>query len=226
MRACDLLDEGITALEGHASAHPSVYWGLWVLVRTVLSDRDTEARDRLRSAPAALRATNRAGLDYAEALAAGRAGSPERAAELVGSADRLLADQHWWRRLLRVFVLEAALADGWGDPVRELRALLAELRDTGPPQLARICRDLLRSAGATVPRRGRGESAVPDPLRSMGVTSRAMDVLALVPQGLTNAEVAERLFVSRRTVDTHVANLLAKTGVAGRAQLARYVNAD
>jgi DNA-binding CsgD family transcriptional regulator len=46
-----------------------------------------------------------------------------------------------------------------------------------------------------------------------------MDVLRLVAQGLTNAEVASRLVVSPRTVDTHVASLLAKTGTSRRAQL-------
>jgi DNA-binding CsgD family transcriptional regulator len=36
---------------------------------------------------------------------------------------------------------------------------------------------------------------------------------------MTNAQVAQRLFLSPRTVDTHVANLLAKTGVGTRAEL-------
>ena len=51
------------------------------------------------------------------------------------------------------------------------------------------------------------------------MTGREMDVLVLVADGLSNAEVAERLFLSPRTVETHVANLLAKTGSANRAQL-------
>jgi DNA-binding NarL/FixJ family response regulator len=46
-----------------------------------------------------------------------------------------------------------------------------------------------------------------------------MDVLVLVGEGLTNAQVAERLFLSIRTVETHVANLLAKTGAANRGEL-------
>jgi DNA-binding NarL/FixJ family response regulator len=46
-----------------------------------------------------------------------------------------------------------------------------------------------------------------------------MDVLVLVADGLTNREIAERLFVSPRTVETHVASLLAKTGTASRAEL-------
>jgi DNA-binding NarL/FixJ family response regulator len=46
-------------------------------------------------------------------------------------------------------------------------------------------------------------------------------VLELVAQGLTNARVASRLFLSTRTVDHHVARLLAKTGSANRAELSR-----
>lgn len=224
--ARDRLDEGIAALERHPSAHPTVYWGLWVLVRTVLSDRDAQARDLLRAAPAVLRSTNRAALQYADAVAAARSGSPERALQLADEADRLLADQHWWRRLLRVLVFEAALTDGWGDPVGGLRTVLIELGDSGPAPLARICRDLLRVAGAPVPRRRRGDTAVPARLQSVGVTGREMDVLALVAQGLTNAEIAERLFLSRRTVETHVANLLAKTGASNRAHLVRLTERD
>ena len=60
---------------------------------------------------------------------------------------------------------------------------------------------------------------MPPALRAAGVTSREMEVLALVADGLSNADVAERLFLSPRTVETHVANLLAKTGSANRAQL-------
>jgi DNA-binding NarL/FixJ family response regulator len=86
------------------------------------------------------------------------------------------------------------------------------------PALARICRDLLRRAGAPT-RRGRGSTAVPEMLRSLGVTSREMDVLVLVADGLTNAEIAARLFLSPRTIDTHVSRLLAKTGAGGRAAL-------
>jgi DNA-binding NarL/FixJ family response regulator len=47
-------------------------------------------------------------------------------------------------------------------------------------------------------------------------------VLELVTAGLTNAETAERLFLSRRTVETHVARLLAKTGSADRRELRRW----
>ena len=51
------------------------------------------------------------------------------------------------------------------------------------------------------------------------MTSREMDVLVLVAEGRTNAQIAERLFLSPRTVETHVANLLAKTGATNRGEL-------
>jgi DNA-binding NarL/FixJ family response regulator len=46
-----------------------------------------------------------------------------------------------------------------------------------------------------------------------------MDVLRLVAAGLSNRDIAERLFLSPRTVETHVARLLAKTGTATRGGL-------
>ena len=60
---------------------------------------------------------------------------------------------------------------------------------------------------------------MPPRLRARGITAREAEVLGLVAQGLTNAQVAERLYLSARTVDTHVANLLAKAGAPARPRL-------
>jgi DNA-binding CsgD family transcriptional regulator len=78
---------------------------------------------------------------------------------------------------------------------------------------------LLRVAGAPVPRRREGSDAVPADLRAKGVTAREMEVLALLAEGLSNKEIAARLFVSPRTVERHIANLTPKTGVERRSQL-------
>ena len=217
-RANALLDEAMTRLTAHGSAAPVAYWGLWVLLRTVVADRDEEARDFLRTAPVGMAHLHRAALAYADAVVAGRAGDADRAGERLAEADRLVADRPWWQRLLRLLALESAVLDGWGDPVPALRADLHVHQEHGDDQLARTCRDLLRRAGAET-RRGRGDTPVPPDLRVRGVTSREMDVLQLVAQGLSNAEVASRLFLSPRTVDTHVASLLAKTGTARRGEL-------
>ncbi|WP_280396168.1 response regulator transcription factor [Nocardia brasiliensis] len=53
-----------------------------------------------------------------------------------------------------------------------------------------------------------------------GLTGRETEVLALVAEGLANADIAARLHLGITTVKTHVANLLVKTGTANRVQLA------
>jgi DNA-binding CsgD family transcriptional regulator len=69
---------------------------------------------------------------------------------------------------------------------------------------------------------------VPTQLSRLGVTSREMDVYLLVARGYSNNQIAERLYISPKTVETHVASLVAKTGQAGRRELvahaARHVN--
>jgi DNA-binding NarL/FixJ family response regulator len=55
-----------------------------------------------------------------------------------------------------------------------------------------------------------------------GLTTREAEVLTLLASGLTNTEIAQRLFVSNATVKTHINRIFAKTGARGRAQAVRY----
>jgi DNA-binding NarL/FixJ family response regulator len=52
------------------------------------------------------------------------------------------------------------------------------------------------------------------------LTGRECEVLALMVEGLNNAEIAQRLSVSRSTVKTHISNILAKLGVSNRIEAA------
>ena len=54
------------------------------------------------------------------------------------------------------------------------------------------------------------------------LTSRELNVLELVATGLTNREIAERLSVSRRTIDAHLRSIYGKIGVASRSAATRY----
>jgi len=102
-----------------------------------------------------------------------------------------------------------------------VRDAAAYFASRGDDQVAAACRGLLRRAGAPVPRHRAGDGELPGRLRALGVTEREADVLRLVAQGLGNREIAERMFLSPRTVEKHVASLLAKTGLR-RTQLAGY----
>ena len=216
--ASSVLDPAASRLVSHHSAAPLHQFGLWALLRTVVDDRGDEARAALAQTPVSHRRGNAAALRYAEAVAAGREGRLADADAALREAEDLVSATPWLRRLLRTVALPSAVADGWGDPVPLLRASLAEHERAGEEALARVVRDVLRRAGAPT-RRGRGDTEVPESLAALGVTSREADVLAVLVEGATNAEIAERLFLSRRTVETHVAHLLQKTSSATRAEL-------
>jgi DNA-binding NarL/FixJ family response regulator len=64
--------------------------------------------------------------------------------------------------------------------------------------------------------------ARPDRAGSGGLTRREAEVLAEIAAGLSNAEIAAKLFISDTTVKTHVNHLLVKTGMRDRAQLVGY----
>ncbi len=215
-RAADELAAGGRHLLEHDAVLPPLpYVGASALVHAAVGREDAGAQRTLAvtQVPA-----NRGVFAWADAITHGRAGRRQKAAALLADGEEALAGLPWWRRLLHTVVLDSAVGDGWGDPVPTLRADLAVHEQRGDVLLARTCRDLLRRAGAPAPR-SRGGTAVSPRLRARGITAREAEVLGLVAEGLTNVQVAERLFLSPRTVDTHVANLLAKAGVPSRTQL-------
>jgi DNA-binding NarL/FixJ family response regulator len=73
--------------------------------------------------------------------------------------------------------------------------------------------------GAAGPATGQAGGAGPPPA---GLTSREAEVLTLLASGLSNAEIAQRLFLSNATVKTHINRIFAKTGARDRAQAVRF----
>jgi NarL family two-component system response regulator LiaR len=111
-------------------------------------------------------------------------------------------------------------------PAIKAGALSYLLKDVGPEELVGAIRAAARGEAVLHPqvatrvmqelRGARGE--VPNPIAEL--TDREMEVLRLVAEGLPNAQIAERLVLSEKTVKGYVSNILSKLYLADRTQAA------
>jgi DNA-binding CsgD family transcriptional regulator len=165
------------------------------------------ARQAWREASALARWRRRAGLhDHVPgavgADAAAFAGDWVRAAQLWSEAER---------------PYEAALALCAADDEDAARRGVVELRRIGARAAAEAVTHELRGRGVRRVPRGPNSAARQNPAH---LTARELEVLELLAEGKRNAEIAERLVVSRRTVDHHVSALLRKLEARTRGEAA------
>jgi len=147
-----------------------------------------------------------------------RAGGAIEISEKIAAPYALQMSGNWraaaeaWKQVGCPYEEATALADGNETAQRDALAIFERL---GAGPAAERLRHALRSAGVHgIPRGPR-----PSTKQNLaGLTTRQMEVLALMAQGLGNAEIAERLFTSTRTIDHHVSTILGKLDARTRAE--------
>jgi ATP/maltotriose-dependent transcriptional regulator MalT len=130
-------------------------------------------------------------------------------------AGRYRAAASAWEDIGSPYQQALALADSADED--DLRRALEIFQSLGARPAASLVVKQLRASGARAIPRG---PRLPTRLNPAGLTRRELEVLALLGQGLRNADIAERLVVSPKTVDHHVSAILRKLGVPNRVAAA------
>jgi DNA-binding NarL/FixJ family response regulator len=213
-----LEDDGRPAAHGERHLRAAAALETLVSARLALGDLDGAGTAAARLAGLAEDAEEGevAGLAaQAAARVAAARGQPEEASRLLGRALDLFAgaDLPHETALARLELARAVAQANPGLAVAEARSALAAFEELGAKGDADAADALLRSLGAP------GRTG---PKRVGVLTRREQEVLRLIGLGLSNPEIAQRLFISRKTAAHHVSSVLAKLGVRNRAAAIAY----
>jgi DNA-binding CsgD family transcriptional regulator/tetratricopeptide (TPR) repeat protein len=220
-QALDQLRHTVAQEARHPASYLSYTPGPHLLLSVLAGEAGVDECTALERSAQAEAGWNRLFLSASKAVLHGRAG---RHGDATAAMDAFVAQSQPYplaHHLGLRLVAESAIEHGWGDPTGWLRIAQTYFHPTSPA-VSTACRVLLRRTGALVPQHRSGSADIPEPLRAKAVTVREYEVLRLVAKRLGNHEIAQRLFLSPRTVEKHVANLLAKTGQPDRATLAEF----
>jgi DNA-binding NarL/FixJ family response regulator len=160
-----------------------------------------------------------AAVRYSEGVLAAATGEHDTARTAFEDAIDLLApsDARYESARIRLNLASTLSALGHDDRARrEIEVALVELRQMGADLECSRAESMLGKL------RGKSGSLPPEAAGSplSRLSSRELEVLALVSEGMTNHEIAERLVLSEHTVNRHVANILRKLGLPSRAAAA------
>jgi DNA-binding CsgD family transcriptional regulator/tetratricopeptide (TPR) repeat protein len=124
-----------------------------------------------------------------------------------------------WRVLRCPYEQARALSESGSEtPLREALSIFERL---GAAPMIAVTQSELRALGVRrIPRRPRNSTRS----NPAGLTSRELEVASLLSEGLTNRQIADRLFLSTRTVEHHVSSAFAKLGARSRIDAARAIN--
>ena len=171
----------------------------------------TEATERSTPPPNSVAAFWRARAEAVGALRSGDEDAIPRLERLVADAERL--ERHLDALWLRLDLAQAYVASDRTKAVATLDALGMAAARCGALTAANAADRELRRLGVRTWRRGHvGQGAK--------LTEREEQVARLVASGASNPEIARALFLSRKTVERHVSNALAKLGARNRVELA------